>query len=290
LPSLKPAQADYRRNFHLPELQPMDADRAFQGSIPALYDQHLGPMIFAPYAEDLASRVADLRQGRVLEIAAGTGIVTRVLVSVLPDDVAIEATDLNQSMLDYAARRLSSPRVTWRQADAHSLPFGDATFDAVACQFGVMFFANKPLAFSEACRVLKPGGRFLFSVWDRIEANEFAAIVVEAVRPLFGADPPVFLARTPHGHYDTAALEAQLLTAGFGRVATETIAGKSTAPNPLSVAIGFCQGTPMRNEIAARDDSRLTEATNVAAAAIAARFGSGPMTGKMRAHVLTAWR
>lgn len=268
----------------------MDADRTFQGSIPALYDRHLGPLIFAPYANDIASRLADLRQGRILETACGTGIVTRALVAALPEGVTIVATDLNEPMLDHAASQLPSPRVSWQQADAQSLPFADSTFDAVVCQFGVMFFPDKPRAFAEAYRVLKPGGRFLFNVWSRIEENEFADIVVQSVATLFPDDPPMFLARTPHGHHDTAPLEAQLRAAGFGAVTTETVTRESVAPDALSVAIGYCQGTPMRNEIEARDPGRLGEATDVAAAAIAQRFGPGPVTGQIRAHVLTAVR
>jgi ubiquinone/menaquinone biosynthesis C-methylase UbiE len=268
----------------------VDTDRIFQGSIPALYDQHLGPMIFAPYADDLASRLADLRHGYILETAAGTGVVTRALVSALPEGVSIEATDLNQPMLDHAASQLPPAWVTWRQADAQVLPYPDGVFDAVVCQFGVMFFPDKPRAFAEAYRVLKPNGRFLFNVWDRIEENEFADIVVKSVATLFPEDPPLFLARTPHGHHDTAVLEVQLRAAGFGTVTSEAVTRESTAPNALSVAVGYCQGTPMRNEIEAHDPSRLAEATDVAAAAIANRFGSGPVTGKIRAHVITAVR
>ena len=268
----------------------MDADRTFRGSIPALYDQYLGPMIFAPYADDLASRLADLQHGHILETAAGTGVVTRALVSTLPEGVSILATDLNQPMLDHASRQLPSKRVAWQQADAQHLPLPGGEFDAVVCQFGVMFFSDKPRAFSEASRVLKPGGRYLFNVWDRIEENEFADIVVKAVATLFPDDPPLFLARTPHGHHETVALEAQLRAAGFGTVTTETVTRESVAPNALSVAVGYCQGTPMRNEIEAHDPDRLAEATDVAAAAIAKQFGSGPVSGKIRAHIITAVR
>jgi ubiquinone/menaquinone biosynthesis C-methylase UbiE len=266
------------------------ADRIFQGSIPALYDQHLGPMIFAPYAEDLASRLADLRSSRVLETAAGTGVVTRTLATVLPESISIDATDLNQSMLDHAFSKLSSTRVTWQQADAQTLPYADGTFDAVVCQFGVMFFPDQAKAFSEAHRVLKPGGRFLFNVWDRIEENEFTDLVVQSVATLFPDDPPMFLARTPHGHHDTAPLHARLRTAGFEAIGSEAVAKTSAAPSARSAAIGFCQGTPMRNEIEARDPNRLADATETAATAITARFGAGPISGKIRAHVITARR
>ena len=193
-------------------------------------------------------------------------------------------------MLDRASSRLPSTRVTWRQADAQHLPFPDAVFDAVVCQFGVMFFPDKKQAFSEACRVLKPGGCFLFNVWDRIEENEFAEIVVKSVATLFPDNPPKFLARTPHGHYDTAALEAQLRAAGFGTVTTEIVTRESQAANARSVAIGYCQGTPMRNEIEAHDPDRLAEATDAAAAAITKQFGPGPVTGKIQAHIITAVR
>jgi len=268
----------------------VDTDRVFRGSIPALYDEHLGPLIFAPYADDLASRLAGLGHDRILETAAGTGLLTRALVTSLPENVSIVATDLNQPMLDHASSRLPSTRVTWRQVDAQHLPFPDTVFDAVVCQFGVMFFPDKKRAFSEAYRVLKPGGCFLFNVWDRIEENEFAEIVVKSVATLFPDNPPMFLARTPHGHHDTAALEAQLRAVGFSTVTTETITRESRAPSALSVAIGYCQGTPMRNEIEAHDPDRLGEATNVAAAAITSHSGTGPVNGKIRAHVITAGR
>jgi SAM-dependent methyltransferase len=191
-------------------------------------------------------------------------------------------------MLDHASTQAPSTRVNWRRADAQHLPFPDGEFDAAVCQFGVMFFPDKPQAFSEAYRVLKPDGRFLFNVWDRIEENEFAEIVVRCVATLFPDDPPKFLARTPHGHYDTAALKAQLRAAGSGDVTTEIVTRASHAANARSVAIGYCQGTPMRNEIEAHDPDRLAEATDAAAAALTEQFGPGPMTGKIQAHIITA--
>jgi ubiquinone/menaquinone biosynthesis C-methylase UbiE len=268
----------------------MQSDRIFAGSIPALYERYLGPLIFKSYAEDLAERVAGAMPSRVLETAAGTGIVTRALARRLPDATEIVATDLNQPMLDFAAAQPGTARVTWRTADALVLPFPDQSFDVVACQFGAMFFPDKIAAYREALRVLRPGGRWMFNVWDRIEENEFAAVATAAVAELFPADPPSFLARTPHGYHDAAKIRGELEAAGFAQVAIETIAHRSRAASHHDPAIGYCQGTPLRNEIEARDASRLGEATDAAAAALGSRFGLGPVDGKMQAHVITAWR
>jgi ubiquinone/menaquinone biosynthesis C-methylase UbiE len=265
-------------------------DRSFAGSIPALYDHYLGPLIFEPYAVDLAARLGDVRSGSVLETAAGTGRVTRALVRSLPAPVRIVATDLNQPMLDFAAARTDSARVTWRQADALDLPFANGTFDVVVCQFGAMFFPDRAAAYAQALRVLKPGGRLLFNVWGRIEDNELAHLVAEAVAGLFPEDPPRFLARTPYGYHDTAGIRDELQAAGFIRIAVETVEHRSRAASHRDPAIGFCQGSPLRNEIEARDPSRIEEATGAAAAAIAARFGFGPIDARIQAHVVTAFR
>ncbi len=263
-------------------------DTVFSGSIPALYDKHMGPVIFEPYARDLAGRLSLPDAARVLETAAGTGIVTRALLASLPAAVSIVATDLNQPMLDHAAKAVSSSRVVWRKADAQSLPFDDGTFDAVVCQFGAMFLPDKLTAYREARRVLKPGGRFVFNVWDKIEYNEFADLVSAAVREMFPDDPPLFLARTPHGYHDKDAIVADVRSAGFVDVAAETVTLRSVAPTSMDPAIGYCQGTPLRNEIEARDAGRLAEATAAAAARIAAQFGNGPVDGMMQAHIVTA--
>jgi SAM-dependent methyltransferase len=268
----------------------MQNDAVFAGSIPELYDRYLGPLIFAPYAADLAVRLSDLEGAHLLETAAGTGIVTRVLDKALPVSVSIMATDLNQAMLDHGPKQLASTRVTWRQADAAALPFPDAHFDAVVCQFGAMFFPDKVRAFAEARRVLKEGSRFVFNVWARIEENEFPHIVMGALARVFPDDPPKFMERTPHGYHDTRRIVDDLRHAGFARLDIETVAKTSEAPSAREPAIGFCQGTPMRGEIEARDKTRLGEATDAAEAALAARFGKGPISGKISAHVITAWR
>jgi SAM-dependent methyltransferase len=270
---------------------PAILDKAFVGSIPALYERYLVPLIFAPYAADLAARVAAAGPSHVLEIAAGTGVVTRALAARLPQTATIVATDLNQAMLDQAQAAGTERPVEWRQADALQLPFPDASFDAVACQFGAMFFPDKAAAFAEARRVLRPGGLLAFNVWDRIEDNEFADVVAQALASLFPADPPRFMARTPHGYHDLDAVEADLRAGGFASPPlAETIAERSRAASPSVPAIAYCQGTPWRGEIEARAPGRLAEVTDAAERALATRFGTGPVDGKIQAHVLTARR
>jgi SAM-dependent methyltransferase len=223
----------------------------------------------------------------VLEVAAGTGVVTRAMALALPETVSIVATDLNQAMLDRAAAVGTKHPVEWRQADAMQLPFPDAAFDAVVCQFGVMFFPEKAKAFAEARRVLKRGGVFLFNAWDRIEENEFADTVTSALQTLFPSDPPRFMARTPHGYHDHRVIERDLAGGGFTAPARiETLAARSRAASPTIPAIAYCQGTPLRNEIEARGPSRLGEATDVAAEAVAKRFGRGAVDGKIQAHIV----
>ena len=263
-------------------------DAAFGAEIPEIYQTCLVPLIFEPYAADLANRLMSRSPDRVLELAAGTGVVTRKLASRLPEQVTIVATDLNQSMLDFARARGTARPVEWRQADATELPFDDHAFDAVVCQFGAMFFPDRPKGFSEARRVLRPGGVFIFNVWDRIEHNGFADAVTTALQPLFAEDPPRFLARTPHGYHDRSTIARDLSKAGFKCSADiVTVAECSRAESPRVPAVGFCQGTPLRNEIEARDPSSLGRATDAATAAIAARFGSGAVEAPTQAHVIT---
>lgn len=269
-------------------MKPPNADRVFAGSIPQLYERHLVPLIFEPYAADLASRVALRQPSRVLEVAAGTGVVTRQLASALPPNVSILATDLNQPMLDQAAAAGTTRPVEWRQANAMQLPFPDGVFDMVVCQFAVMFFPDRKKAFSEARRVLRPGGCFIFNVWDRIEQNEFANTVTQALESAFLDNPPRFLARVPHGYHDLSTIAQDLARGGFGRAPEfSTLPARSRANSPRVPAVGYCQGTPLRSEIEARGSSRLVEATEIATAAIASRFGSGAVDGKIQAHIVT---
>ena len=267
------------------------SDRAFVGSVPRIYTSMLVPLIFEFYARDLAARVAERPASRLLEIAAGTGVVTRALVALLPATSAIVATDLNPAMLDEAGAIGTSRPVEWRQANALELPFDDASFDAVVCQFGVMFFPDKVKAFSETRRVLRPGGAFIFNVWDRIEENEFADVITTALASMFPEDPPRFLPRTPYGYYDRAVIERDLAAAGFTAApAFAPVAARSRAASARIPAVGFCEGSPLRGEIETRRPGGLAAATDAATAAIASRFGSGPVDAGIQAHVVTIAR
>ncbi|HKT33041.1 MAG TPA: class I SAM-dependent methyltransferase [Gammaproteobacteria bacterium] len=266
-------------------------DKIFSGSIPKLYETYLVPLIFEPYAADLKNRVGSMNVSRILEVAAGTGVVTRALATVANPPPSIVATDLNPAMLEQAAAVGAARPVRWQQADVMALPFPDGGFDVVVCQFGVMFFPDKPKAFSEARRVLKPGGVFIFNVWDRISENEFADTVTTALEAVFPEDPPRFLVRTPHGYHDRFVIERDLSAGGFTNSPRwSTVAARSRAESARVPAIAYCQGTPLRSEIEARDRSRLREATDMAAAAIAERFGTHAVDGKIQAHVVTVER
>lgn len=267
----------------------LETDKLFTGSIPENYDRYMVPLIFEPFAADLARQAASLSPIAVLEIAAGTGVVTRMLAPKLSPDASYVVTDLNQPMLDYAAaRQAPDSRISWRQVDALALPFEDAAFDLVCCQFGAMFFPDRPAAYRQARRVLKPGGHFLFNVWDRIEENIFADEVTKALAEIFPDDPPRFLARTPHGYHDTGLIRSELEGAGFSRVLIETRAEQSRASSPRLPALAYCQGTLLRTEIEARAAGKLDAATDHAASAIAGRHGPGEVAAKIQAHVIVA--
>lgn len=267
----------------------LESDKVFANSIPENYDRYMVPLIFEPYAADIAQRAVSFSPSAVLETAAGSGVVTRALAPRLPRRASYIVTDLNQPMLDYAAsRQPPDTRVKWRQADALALPFENAVFDLVCCQFGAMFFPDRISGYREARRVLQPGGHFLFSVWDRIEENIFADDVTKALAEIFPNDPPRFLARTPHGYHDTALIRSELEEAGFSRVAIETKIEQSRASSPRLPAVAYCQGTLLRNEIEAREAGELVAATDYAASAIRGKHGRGEIAAKIQAHIIIA--
>ena len=268
---------------------PTASDHEFVGSVPELYERLLVPLIFEAHADDLVHRVAARHPTRVLEVAAGTGVVTRRLAAELPDTVEIVATDLNAPMLDHAAAIGTQREVTWQPADVYELPFDDDSFDVVACQFGVMFFPDKAAAYREVGRVLRPGGAFVFNVWDDIGNNEFADEVTKAMAGLWPDDPPRFLPRTPHGYWDEATIRTDVAAGGFGgAVDYTTVDARARAASPDIPATAYCQGTPLRGEIEQRDPEGLVAATRVAAAAVQARFGSENLDSLVRGFVVEA--
>ena len=224
----------------------------FVGSIPEHYDRNLGPRIFVDFAADLAGRVAARDPGKVLELAAGTGIVTRQLRDVLPDDCHLLATDLNEPMLDQARRKFGERDVVqFQSADATNLPFDDDSFDVVACQFGVMFFPDKDQSYRDVLRVLKPGGRYIFNVWDAWDYNPFAQIAHEAVAGLFPDDPPGFY-HVPFGYCDTGLIEGSLAAAGFSGATSQAVDVVSAIPSAAEFATGLVYGNPLFEEIQQR--------------------------------------
>src|SRR4051794_13146782 len=242
------------------------------------YDEYLVPAVFQPYADDLAARVVRHRPRDVLELAAGTGVLTRALTTSLPE-ARVTATDLNVAMVDVGSAHV--PAATWRQADAMKLPFGDASADLVACQFGVMFFPDRPVAYADVARVLRPGGHFLFNCWGPLATHDVEAAVIAALAESLPDDPPTFLARVPHGYHDADRVAADLTTAGFGGVQIETVELDCTASSAADLARGYCRGTPLRAEIEARGDLETT--TRALEVALEREFGSGPVVGRMAA-------
>ena len=246
---------------------------AFSGSIPANYDRYLGPILFQSYAEDLAGRLHLPNESSVLELACGTGILTRVLRTRLPTGVQLTATDLNEPMFRNAAAKFSDGEaVTWQQADASSLPFADGMFDAVVCQFGLMFVPERLLAAQEARRVLKPNGVFLFNVWDAMEHNKLGQLTHRTVAKYFEKDPPMFY-QVPFGYHDQDEIRRVLGEAGFKQIEIEVVTKSSPIGRPEDAAIGLVQGNPVAIAITERDPALLPVITDTVAQAIRDQFG-----------------
>ena len=263
---------------------------AFVGSIPENYDRHLGPVLFDPYAQDLAARVNVAEGGSALELACGTGIATRRLRDRLGPSVKLIATDLNEAMMNYAAQKFPAGEdVEWKQADATELPFADQSFDAVVCQFGLMFFPDKPRAVAEVHRVLKPGGSFVFNVWDRIELNDLAQAAHATILKFFPENPPDFY-DVPFSFHDAQAIRSLVAGTGFREIDLQVIPKTATSQSARDVAHGLIHGNPVINAMNERDESKGPQVEASLAAAIAAQFGDSPVTARLQAIVCTAVR
>jgi len=263
-----------------------DTTGAFKTTYAELYDNHLVPLLFAPYAKVLSARSKMLAPRNILETAAGTGIVTRELARALPR-VPITATDLNQPMIDRAETKPRMANVTWRQADAMKLPFPDASFDLIVCQFGVMFFPDKRASFRESSRVLQHGGKYIFVVWDDWKKMTHAplAIAAEVVGPMLKCDRSS-LVNPPY--HDEDVIRADLAAAKFHRVDIERITRPATAASAREAAIATVHGSLIRTVIEAVDAGRLEEATDAVERGLQAKFGNGPIAGATDALMVFA--
>lgn len=260
-------------------------DSQFIGSIPENYDNGLGPYIFRDYGDDLAARAAASGATDILETAAGTGIVSRKLRDALPPHAALVVTELNPPMLAVASGKFrKEENVTFQPADALDLPFDDNAFDLVVCQFGVMFFPDKQKAYREVLRVLRPGGTYLFNAWGNFAANPFAEITHEVAGGFFPDDPPQFY-KVPFSYSDTKAVEADMKTAGFLEVSSETIGIEKVVTDLARFARGIVYGNPLIGEIESRDGVEADEVMQAILAALTERFGQDPSSMPLLATV-----
>jgi SAM-dependent methyltransferase len=258
------------------------------GSIPENYERQLVPLLFIDYAADLAARVDVPDGGAVLETACGTGALTRHLVDVLPDNVKLTVTDLAEPMVDKVRKSLADSReLDLRTADAIDLPFDAATFDAVICQFSLMLFPDRWKGMAEAARVLRPGGTFIFNVWDRLENNGFSKAVHEAMEEVLPVDPPRFL-EVPFAYNDLTDITRGLQAGGFGEVEIVVQPRESRASDARQVAAGLVAGSPLANEITARGVKSVDEVTDAVERIIEREFGSGPISAPMQAFQISA--
>ncbi len=267
-----------------------DDNTRFDGSIPAAYDRYLGPVIFEPYAQDLAARAAAAGTGgqRVLELACGTGILTGELRRRLPRGARLTATDLNEPMLAYARAKFDpAAPILWRQADAAALPFPGHSFDVLVCQFGLMFVPDKAAPFREARRVLALGGLFAFNVWDSLAHNPFGRIANDTIGRFFADNPPDFY-QVPFGLHQPAVLLGLLAEHGFTAVDLQVLPLVAKSPSAREFAIGLVTGNPIVTAI--RERSTVTVEPIIAAVAddLRSAFGDHPLRSPMQALVVTA--
>jgi len=264
-----------------------DMELRFTGSVPANYDRLMVPLIFQPYANELARRAQELGPKRILETAAGTGVVTQALHEALPD-AEIIATDLNEPMLAVAGDRVQADNVCFITANAQELPFDGDGFDLVVCQFGAMFFPDKVLAHKEARRVLRDGGHYLLAIWDRIERNGASSAVQKALIDLFPEDPPMFLCEGPFGYCDPQRIEQDLRDGGFTTISIETVQLSSRSASAHDAAKALCYGTPMAVELEDRAPGSLDRAFAEIERAMSRFDGPNGYEEPMSAHIVTA--
>jgi ubiquinone/menaquinone biosynthesis C-methylase UbiE len=256
---------------------------AFIGSIPEKYDRYLGPLFFEPYAQDIITRIDPKPVRAVLEIACGTGRVTRHLINHFPAPVEIIATDLNADMLSIAKTINTDKRVDWEVADAQNLQFEDGRFDLVICQFGFMFVPDKAKAFSEAWRVLAPGGCLLFNFWDKLERNPLSSLGNKTVNEFFPEKPPIFL-QIPFSLYDEKLVHTMLKEAGFQDIDIQLVVKEGTSPSAKDAATGLIKGSPLFGFINQKNPALPDSMVEAVEKQFAKAFGTSPLK-----HTMQAW-
>jgi ubiquinone/menaquinone biosynthesis C-methylase UbiE len=270
-----------------------EAPTAFSGSVPENYHRYLAPLIFEYYATDLAARLLTRvpDAGAILETACGTGVLTGLLANAMPTGARLYATDLNPAMLGVAETNLanhpSRERLTLQPADATALPFNNATFDALACQFGVMFYPDKSLGYTEAARVLKPGGTLAFNVWDSLEHNDLCQMTHRIAVDMFPDNPPAFL-EVPFHYQDLNTIRADLHAAGFSHIDFHILPATSAAPTPRDAAMALVAGTPLAMQLTG--EGQLQAVLDAVQNALTERFSQGPVEAPMRAITIVATR
>jgi SAM-dependent methyltransferase len=265
----------------------MSSFTTFSGDIPRNYDEGMGPVVFEPYAIELAERVPAQEGMEILEIASGTGRVTRHLAERLLAGSHLTATDLNPDMLKVAQSRVGNSDVKWQVANALELPLADDSFDCVACAFGVMFYPDKLQGQKEARRVLRDGGVYLFSVWAELEANPWCSILQKTMLRLFPVDTPGFLA-VPFGYCNPDQIRSTLTEAGFGEIKIDRVEKKFEAPTAEQLARGITLGSPLVGAIKEKGVSDMEPIVAEVTKDLAAAMGDLPMRGPMAALIIEA--
>lgn len=266
-----------------------DQEVRFTGSVPAQYEALMVPLLFRPYAEELADRARAFGPSHILETAAGTGALTRALAAALPTAVIV-ASDLNQPMLDVNAQQTRSNSVRFIQADAQELPFDAGSFDLVVCQFGAMFFPDKVRGHAEARRVLTENGHYLLAIWDTISRNPLTAETQQVLIDAFPDNPPLFMREGPFGYADTSRIESDLHSAGFESVEIETVELRSRCPSAHQAAMALCYGTPMGVELSEREPGSIERVFPLVEQALRQFEGPDGIDAAMSAHIVIASR
>jgi len=254
----------------------------------AIRDRYLAPSLLSPFADDMARRLSRLSMGPLLEISADTGILTQAIASAISAGLTIIATDSSAEMVKHASIKPGMARVTWQHADPRTLPFPDGTFGILACHFGVCAMPDRIQAFQEARRVMKPGGRFVFSVLGHIRQNQVADCLQNTLDELFPTNPPRYVERILHGYANNEAIDDDLTDAGFTEAIYTAVELPYVAASARDVAMGYCLGTRLRVEIDIRTAGESKRVTEAVTAALERRFGSGPIEASMRAHIISA--